>query len=136
MCKSAPNPGTAKMWAHDILDGGRTAGSVAWRLGGPMTAQKETPDGGNQSGADTEQLESGQSVETADGVDNATRRVLSPNDHPNAKRFATVQAKLALQAFVLRKLDSGTFICTRWGLCRELDSLEAVERFAVLVGAA
>ena len=52
------------------------------------------------------------------------------------KRFTTVQAKLALRGFVLRKIDDGTFVCTRWGMFRELQNLDAVERFAGLVGAA
>ena len=52
------------------------------------------------------------------------------------KRHATLQAKLALRGFVLRKLDTGAYIVTRWQLCRELADLDAVARFATLVGAA
>ena len=51
------------------------------------------------------------------------------------KRFANAQARLALHGYVLRKLSDGGFICTKWNLCRELTSLDDVERFASLVGA-
>ena len=51
------------------------------------------------------------------------------------KRFATLQARLALSAYVLRKIDGGGFVCSRWGMFRELQDLDAVERFAGLVGA-
>ena len=57
------------------------------------------------------------------------------NEHAETKRFATVQARLALQGFVLRKIDDGSFVCSRWGMFRELQNLDAVERFAGLVGA-
>ena len=52
------------------------------------------------------------------------------------KRHATLQAQLALRGFVLRKLATGEFIVTRWGLCRELADIDAVARFTALVGAA
>lgn len=67
----------------------------------------------------------------------ASDHILAETEQRNEReRFATVQAQLALQAFVLRKLDEGGFIATRWGICRELPDLESVERFAVLIGAA
>ncbi len=53
-----------------------------------------------------------------------------------SKRHATLQAQLALRGFVLRKLDTGEYVVTKWQLCRELADLNAVARFATLVGAA
>ena len=61
---------------------------------------------------------------------------LAADDRAHQKRFATVQAQLALLGFVLRKLETGEYIVTRWQLCRELADLDAVARFAVMVGAA
>lgn len=58
------------------------------------------------------------------------------DDRAHQKRFSTLQAKLALHSFVLRKLDDGSYIVTRWGLCRELADLDGVARFVGLVGAA
>lgn len=57
-------------------------------------------------------------------------------ERADQKRFATLQARLALRGYVLRKIDGGGFVCSRWGMFRELQNLDAVERFAGLVGAA
>ena len=58
------------------------------------------------------------------------------NDPPPdaAKRFATLQAQLALGGFVLRRVAAG-FIVTRWNLARDLATLDDVARFANLVRA-
>ena len=49
------------------------------------------------------------------------------------KRFATLRAELALHGFVLRRLDDGTFICTRWHIARDFATLADCERFCDLV---
>ena len=78
-------------------------------------------------------------MSTLDGYQGLSRtdeaQVILPADAVR-KRFATLQAQLALQGFVLRKIEGDGFICTRWGMCRDLPDLTAVERFAAQVGAA
>lgn len=56
-------------------------------------------------------------------------------DRAMRKRFATAQAQLALSGYVLRKIDDGSYVVSRWGMFRELLDLDACERFAGLVGA-
>lgn len=56
-------------------------------------------------------------------------------ERAETKRHATLQAQLALRGFVLRKLATGEFVVSCWQLFRELPDLDAVERFASLVGA-
>lgn len=51
------------------------------------------------------------------------------------KRRATLAAELALRGYELRLAAEGTFIVHRWGLTRDLDSLDAVVGFARQVGA-
>lgn len=50
------------------------------------------------------------------------------------KRLATVRAELALQAITVHVADDGYLAC-RWGLCKALPCIEALEQFAVRVGA-
>lgn len=90
---------------------------------------------------------------TADGADSpgtaqdrqAGRAVSShslaaePRTHADAKRFATLRARLALAGWVLSRTEPGdglpAFLAVRWNMPRELADLAAVERFADLVGA-
>jgi hypothetical protein len=51
------------------------------------------------------------------------------------KVFATLRARLALRGFCLQPLSGGEFLVHRWNLHRLLPSLDAVQRFAKLVGA-
>lgn len=54
----------------------------------------------------------------------------------DAKRFATLRARLALAGWALSGTPAGTFHATRWGMVRELASLDAVVEFTDRVGAA
>ena len=50
------------------------------------------------------------------------------------KRFTTAQARVALAGnFVLRELADGSFVASRWGVCRELATLDDVVRWVNLV---
>lgn len=49
-------------------------------------------------------------------------------------RRASLAAALALRGFELKQTDKGTYIVVRWGLSRELNSLDAVAGFAKHVG--
>lgn len=50
------------------------------------------------------------------------------------KRLATVRAELALRAVVVQVVDGGYLAC-RWGYCRQVPTIDALEAFAVQVGA-
>lgn len=50
-------------------------------------------------------------------------------------RHATIQALLALRGYELMKVDGGPWIIRRWGLCKDLPTLDAVEAFGRTVGA-
>jgi hypothetical protein len=51
------------------------------------------------------------------------------------KRFESLRALLAMKGHELHATDGGIFIVRRWGLCRDLRDLAAVEAFAKQVGA-
>lgn len=57
----------------------------------------------------------------------------------DGKRFATLQARLALRGFTLTRVDAAgcpvVYTVTRWNLARELGALDAVAAFADMVGA-
>lgn len=57
----------------------------------------------------------------------------------DGKRFATLQARLALRGFTLTRVDAAgcpvVYTVTRWNLARELATLDAVAAFADMVGA-
>ena len=57
----------------------------------------------------------------------------------DTKRFATLRARLALKGWALSRTDAGdgpvTFYATRWGMARDLASIDAVAEFADRVGA-
>lgn len=52
-----------------------------------------------------------------------------------AKRFATLQARLAIRGFALQVLPGGGFAVSSWNLHKVLDDFAAVESFAQQVGA-
>jgi hypothetical protein len=45
------------------------------------------------------------------------------------KRFATLQAHLALAGFSLTRAADGYYVVARWNQARHLDTLEQVEQF-------
>jgi len=53
------------------------------------------------------------------------------------KRLATLKARCALAGVALIEStddrDRPVFVVSRWAMCRQLDSLEAVERWLVMV---
>jgi hypothetical protein len=51
------------------------------------------------------------------------------------KHFESLRALLAMKGHELHATDGGIFIVRRWGLCRDLRDLAAVEAFAKQVGA-
>ena len=66
--------------------------------------------------------------------------MISPSLEPLAltpadKEKATLRAQLAMRGIELRELSDGSFIATRWNLCRALQTLEAVAAFARQTGA-
>lgn len=60
-------------------------------------------------------------------------------DGADGKRFATLQARLALRGFTLTRTDAAgspeAYTVLRWNLARDLASLDAVAEFAIQVGA-
>ncbi len=54
----------------------------------------------------------------------------------DGKRFATLRAELARQAYCLHELADGSYLATRWNCCRPLADLRAVAVFVRLVGGA
>jgi hypothetical protein len=73
---------------------------------------------------------------TADGADSPGA---APDEQCDGKRFATLRARLALRGWVLTRTSAAdglvVFFATRWGMPRELASLDAVAAFADRVGA-
>jgi hypothetical protein len=53
-----------------------------------------------------------------------------------AKRFATLQAAAALTGATLYRLEDGRYLLARWGLSRELDTIEDVAAFLRSMGIA
>jgi hypothetical protein len=51
-----------------------------------------------------------------------------------AKRFRTLQAKAALCGCELHALATGGFLLTRWGLTRELRSIDEVAQLLAQIG--
>ncbi len=47
----------------------------------------------------------------------------------DVKRFATIQAHLALAGFSLTRADAGYYVIARWDRTRHLEKLEQVEQF-------
>ena len=54
----------------------------------------------------------------------------------DGKRFSTLRAELARQAFCLHGLADGSYLATRWNCCRPLADLREVAAFLRQVGAA
>lgn len=50
------------------------------------------------------------------------------------KRLSQVRAELAFKSVVVHVVDDGYLAC-RWGFCRTLQTIEALELFAVQLGA-
>jgi hypothetical protein len=60
--------------------------------------------------------------------------VVTTHTAHDEKREATLRANLALAGgHVLQRKEDGTYRIMRWGLARDLDDLDAVERFLVQV---
>lgn len=72
-------------------------------------------------------------------ADKADSPGAAPDQQGEAKRFATLRARLALAGWALSRTEPGkgpaVFLAVRWNMPRELADLAAVERFADLVGA-
>jgi hypothetical protein len=60
------------------------------------------------------------------------------NSHTDAqtKRLATITARLALAGHQVFELADGGYLVARWGMTRACPSLEALQSFARMVGAA
>lgn len=52
----------------------------------------------------------------------------------DGKAFATLAAAAALGGSTLYRLDDGRFLLARWGLSRELDTLDDVANFLRAMG--
>lgn len=50
------------------------------------------------------------------------------------KRFATLAAAAALNGSTLYRLEDGRYLLTRWGLSRELATIDDVARFMAAMG--
>jgi hypothetical protein len=76
------------------------------------------------------QAQEGKEQQRRDSID-------QPLDLQAAKRkqFEHLRALLALKGHELHATDGGIYIVRRWGLCRDLRDLAAVEDFAKQVGA-
>ena len=51
-----------------------------------------------------------------------------------AKRFATLAAAAAMNGSTLYRLEDGRYLLARWGLSRELDTIDDVVRFMAAMG--
>ena len=51
------------------------------------------------------------------------------------KRIATVRARLALKGYRLDQAVTGAWIISKWNLSRQVSDVDAVEAFALTVGA-
>lgn len=75
----------------------------------------------------------------ADSPDSAATPADDQADAADAKRFATLRARLALAGWMLSRGtaadDAATFSAARWGMARDLGTLAEVEAFARQVGA-
>ena len=47
----------------------------------------------------------------------------------DTKQFANLQARGALAGITIHQLATGSFLCCRWGLSREVDTLARVEQW-------
>lgn len=76
----------------------------------------------------------------AEGVGGRAREGQQHRDSAHAdaerKRFERLRALLALRGHELHATDGGIYLVRRWGLCRDLRDLAAVEGFARQVGVA
>ena len=50
------------------------------------------------------------------------------------KRYATLAAAAAMNGSTLYRLDDGRYLLARWGLSRELDTIDDVVRFMAAMG--
>jgi hypothetical protein len=57
-----------------------------------------------------------------------------PQSRCAQKRFATLRAHAALRGIALYRADDGFYIASRWGLFRELPTLDDVARFLAQQG--
>lgn len=76
----------------------------------------------------------------ANGASKKTQVESVGQDHVQAKRFATLQAKFAMRGHALRSVatPSGrtSFVAEKWGLVRWLDDLDAADAFLIQIGGA
>lgn len=84
--------------------------------------------------------ESGEALTAANGQGFRGQGTTDSGDCANAdaerKRFERLRALLALRGHELHATDGGIYLVRRWGLCRDLRDLAAVEGFARQVGVA
>lgn len=138
------------MAAHD-KHGARAPGLAAPELAGPAAVLASL----GAAGAAAAGLTAGHKDEApgwqAEGDEGNTEPIKRDSAHhaPGAqpsnavaaaeKAFSTLQARLALRSFALTRTDGANcqvvYTVTRWGLVRELASLEDVAAFADRVGA-
>ena len=69
-------------------------------------------------------------------VQTETQCLIFKQPDDDGKRFATLQAELARQAYCLHELADGSYLVTRWNCCRPLADLRAVAAFVRQVGGA
>jgi hypothetical protein len=72
---------------------------------------------------------------TSDNTDSEAPAPRLQGEGDEGKRFATLQAQLALRGFALTELADRSYIVSRWSLVRPLPDLRAVRDFAVQAGA-
>jgi hypothetical protein len=86
-----------------------------------VTAPQVRTPGGNRASAEDTKADAAHFASHADDV--------------QRKRFESLRALLAMKGHELHATDGGIYIVRRWGLCRDLRDLAAVEQFAEQVGA-
>jgi hypothetical protein len=70
-----------------------------------------------------------------DAVGTSSQALEEVDEASVAKRFATLQARLALRGVTLQVLPGGGFAVGSWNMHKVLDDLAEVESFAQQVGA-
>lgn len=83
-------------------------------------------------------IEAPHTDQDANGASKKTQVESVGQDHVQAKRFATLQAKFAMRGHALNAVASAsgrtTYFAEKWGLVRWLDDLDAAEVFLTKIG--
>lgn len=117
---TVPGLAAPELAHHDVVELAPLGTAAAHAVATPTS--EKAPDAANVGGP----------------VQTETRFLIFKQPTDDGKRFATLQAHLALKGFSLQRTaaDDGPvcFYVTRWGMARELRDLAAVARFLDQVG--